>query len=187
MRAFIIVVLLLTSALLQAQNLPFINHTEAGILAATGRAPSFTAQTFNGLKINKLKLEAGITAGVDIYQEMTLLPVSAGVKWNPLNNLPVSPYISFNAGYSFNWLQRQSDNTEYDGGYILHPSMGVRIKTKNANGIFIGLGYRQQRAVIRQNAQPMGLFYDSFGPMPNMLSKEEYKFRRISLTLGLSM
>jgi len=187
MRKIIIAVLLLISPFLQAQNLPFVNHTEAGILAATGRNPSFTAQTFNGVKIDKWKLEAGITAGVDIYQDMTILPISAGLKWNPLNHRAVSPYISFNAGYGFNWLQRQNDDTKYDGGYILHPSLGMRIKTKNATRIFMGFGYRQQRAVIRQDIQSIGLFYDSFAPMPYLQAKEEYKFRRISLSFGVTL
>lgn len=187
MKIILVALLLLSTPAIKAQNLPFVNHTEAGILAATGRDPSFTVQTFNGVKINKLKLEAGITAGVDVYHEMTLLPISAGFKWNPLNNLPVSPYISLNAGYGFDWLQRQRDATKYDGGYILHPSLGVRIKTKNSTRVFMGLGYRQQRAVIDQNIQPIGLFDSSFAPTPYLQAKEEYKFRRVSLSFGISL
>ena len=187
MRKLIIALVLLSSSSIKAQPLPYVNHTETGILTATGNGPSFTAQTFNGVKIDKWKLEAGITAGVDIYQEMTLLPVSVGLKYNPLNNLPLSPYISMNAGYGFDWLQGQSDNTKYDGGYVLHPSLGVRIKTKSSTRVSLGLGFRQQRAVIRQNIQSIGLFFDSFAPMPDMRAKEEYKFRRISLSLGMSL
>ena len=179
--------LLLVSPFIKAQRLPYVNHTEVGILAATGRDPSFTGQTFNGVKINKWKLEAGITAGVDIYQEMTLLPISAGFKWNPWNNLAASPYISFNAGYGFDWLQRQSDDTKYDGGYVLHPSLGVRIKTRSSTQVYLGLGFRQQRAVIRQNNQTPGLFYDYFAGIPDMQAKEEYRFRRLSLSFGLSL
>ena len=187
MRKIIIVLLLLAPFFTKAQNFPYVNHSEVGILSATGRAPSFTGQTFHGVKIQKWKLEAGISAGVDIYQEMTLLPMSVGFKWNPLNKLPVSPYISFNAGYGFDWLQRQSNDTKYDGGYVLHPSLGIRIKTKSSTNVYLGLGFRQQRAVIRQNIQSIGLFYSSFAPMPDMQAKEEYKFRRISLSLGMSL
>lgn len=187
MRLTIIALLLLASSCLKAQNLPYVNHIEAGILTATGRKPSFSAQTFNGVRIEKWKLETGIIAGVDIYQEMTLLPISAGFKWNPLNNLPVSPYMSFNAGYAFDWFQRQSDGTKYDGGYSLHPSLGMRIKTKNATTVYMGVGYRQQRAVVRQTIQSIGLFPGSFGAIPDLQSKEEYKYRRISLSFGISL
>lgn len=178
-----IIALLVIGNLVKAQNLPYTNQTEAGILIGEGVSPSFSAQTFNGVKIKKWKLEAGLTAGVDIYQEITVLPLAAGIKWNPFDKEDISPFISLNAGYGFDWLQRKVENQEYEGGYMINPSVGLRIKTKKAVKLNLSLGYKQQRAVIYPNQFTL---FDSFAGTQNMEAKDEYKFRRLNLSFGLS-
>lgn len=66
-----------------AQNLPYTNQTDIGILVGDGVTPSFTAQVFNGVQISKWKLKAGLITGVDFYQQILLVPVAAGIKWTP--------------------------------------------------------------------------------------------------------
>lgn len=186
MRILIIVSVLLFTTQVNAQKLPYTNHTEAGLLAGNGVNPSFTFQTFNGVRIQKWKFEAGLTTGVDIYSQMIILPLSAGVKWNPFNTKAISPFVSVNAGYGFAWLQRPSDNLNYSGGYMFNPSVGLRIKTKkDAAKLNLSLGFRQQRAVTRQTSE--FYLYDYIGGSPDIETQDEYTFRRISLTLGLSL
>jgi hypothetical protein len=182
-RTIITLSLLSLTAVVKAQNLPYTNQTEAGLLAGTGSEPVFTAQTFNGIRISKWNLETGITTGADIYPQMTIVPVSAGFRWNPFNARIISPLFSLNAGYGFGWLERNRDGTKYKGGYILNPSLGLRVKTQSSAKVNVGVGYRQQKAVIRQN--PDFYILDSFGGWPSQ-QKDEYKFRRMSLYLGLS-
>ena len=60
----------------RAQDMPYTNQTEAGLLLGTGVVPAFTVQMFNGVRINKWNVEAGLNAGIDIYPQITILPVS---------------------------------------------------------------------------------------------------------------
>ena len=181
-RNIITAVFLLFTVAAKAQHLPYTNQTDAGVLVGPASAASFTAQTFNGVRISTWKLEAGITTGVDIYPQMTILPISLGFKWNPFDN-DISPFVSLNAGYGFGWLQAKRGDAKYDGGYILNPSLGIRIKTKNTAKVNLGIGFRHQKAVIRQ--RPEYYTFDYFGGGPPQI-KEEYKFRRISVILGMS-
>ena len=57
----------------RAQDMPYTNQTEAGLLLGTGVVPAFTVQMFNGVRINKWNVEAGITSGIDIYDQITIL------------------------------------------------------------------------------------------------------------------
>lgn len=169
----------------QAQKLPFTNHTELGLLAGNGIKPSFSIQTFNGVKIQKWQLEAGISTGLDIYSPVIVLPLSGSLAWNPLNSRTVSPIIGLNAGYGFGWLESGNENAETTGGYMINPSIGLRIKTKDTAKLNIGIGFREQRAVTQHTSN----FYlnDFTGGRPGIETKDEYRFRRISLTLGLSL
>ncbi|NEU07363.1 hypothetical protein GZH53_03465 [Flavihumibacter sp. R14] len=183
-KALTLITLLLVTLAAKGQRMPYTNQTDAGVLIGTPSATSFSAQTFNGVTIRKWNLDAGITTGIDLYNQVIILPLSAGFKWNPFRAHTVSPVISLNGGYGFTWLQRRKDDVKYEGGVIINPSIGLRIKTKSRSKINVALGFRQQKAEIYQ---PMStIIFDYFGPHPNMAIMEEYKFRRLTFSLGLS-
>ena len=181
---FIILSFVIFSNHAQAQKLPFTNHTELGLLAGNG-ITSFSIQTFNGIKIQRWRLEGGISTGLDVYSPIIILPLSGSLTWNPLNSRAVSPFISMNAGYGFGWLQASNDNAKTTGGYMINPSIGLRIKTKNTAKLHLGIGFREQKAVTRQAS---GFYVNDFvGGGPDIETQDEYRFRRISLALGLSL
>ena len=177
------IALLFPAFIVKAQKLPYTNQTDAGLLLGQASETVFTAQSFHGVKISKWKLETGITAGIDVYPQMTILPVSLAFKWNPFNSGIVSPLISLNAGYGFGWLQPQQNDTRYPGGYTVNPSLGLRIKTKNNAKLNLGVGFRQQKAVVRQRHE---YYLLNFMGGSSVDMKDEYTFRRASLMLGLS-
>ena len=179
----IMVILLFFVILARAQQLPYTNQTDAGLLMGPASKAAFSAQTFHGVKIIRWKIEAGINAGVDIYPQLTILPVSAGFKWNPFNAHRISPLLGLSAGYGFGLQDRQKDELKHLGGYIFNPTLGLRVKTKSSAKLNLGIGYRQQKAVNRQNFDSNIL--NSFSSWPILL-KEEYKLRKISLTVGIS-
>lgn len=185
MRSFYAILLfVILSTQGQAQKLPFTNHTELGLLAGDGTKPSFSFQTFNGIKIQKWQLEVGINTGLDVYSPVIILPLSASLAWNPFSSRVISPIVSVNAGYGFGWLKSGNENAETTGGFLINPSIGLRIKTKDAAKLNIGLGFRQQKAVTRQT---FDFYLDDFaGGPPDLETQDEYQFRRVSLTLGLS-
>ena len=172
---------MLCAGFAHAQNMPYTNQTEIGLLAGEGIDPSFSVQTFNGFKIKEWNVEAGLNTGVDIYKQFTLLPVSIGLKWFSANPGTVSPFIGLNAGYGLDWLQRREPNQKYEGGFMINPSVGIRIKTQARYKLNLSLGYKEQKAVIHQSQ-----IFESFSSFFAPQMKDTYRFKRISLNLGLS-
>lgn len=163
----------------KAQNYPYSVQADVGLLLGNSVLPSFSAQIFNGVRIDKWKIEAGIISGADIYKQITVLPLAAGLKWVPLRSGSLSPFIGLSAGYGFDWLQRRAESYSYGGGGMFNPSIGVRIKTKGKAKMNLGLGLKQQNASIYQT------YYD-MGGKPVNTTKEEYTFSRVSISYGLS-
>ena len=182
---YLIFMFVIVSTQVQAQKFPFTNHTALGLLAGNGTKPSFTFQTFNGVKIQKWQLEAGISTGLDVYSPITILPLSAGLAWNPLNAHTVSPIFSLNAGYGFALLNVDNHNAKIRGGYMINPSIGLRVKTKENMKIHLAVGFREQKASSRQTSD--SFVYDFVGGRPDIENQDDYRFRRISLILGLSL
>jgi hypothetical protein len=144
-----VLLMLLLASSVSAQKVHYTNQTEAGILIGDATNPSFSLQTFNGVKVQQFNLETGLTSGIDIYSRISIIPVSAGLKWNPLNTGYLSPLLSLNAGYGFGWMRDVSNNA-YAGGFMINPSIGLRIKTKDAAKLSLSIGYKQQKAENRQ-------------------------------------
>ena len=175
-----IILFLLTGANASAQKLPYINQTEAGLLLGEGIKPSFSIQTFNGVKINNGKLEAGLTTGLDVYQPATILPVMAGLKYRLFKVAFIQSYLNINAGYGF-WLKDREDGREYKGGYSINPSLGLRFISSRKTRLNFSVGYKEQKASVLQNPQIQNDF-----PGQGWVSTDEFTFKRISLTTGFS-
>lgn len=164
----------------KAQIVRFANQTEIGLLTGSYQYPSFSARSFNGIRFKNIPLEAGIAVGVDAYSQITITPVSFSCRWNPLENKSVSPYLGFDMGYGFDWLQHKSDGLNYSGGALISPSAGIRMKTNRSAKFILNLSYKKQDASVSKNSQ----FFDNSGF--KSFETSEYIFKRLYLSLGLS-
>ncbi len=163
----------------KAQEYPYTFQADAGLLIGSNSSPSFTARIFNGVRVDQWKIEAGIISGADLYKQITLLPLAAGLTWMPFRSESLKPTLGFSAGYGFAWLQHRAASFSYKGGAMFNPSIGVRIRTKRKASMNFGIGFKQQTASAYQT------FYDT-GGKPASVIKDEYKFNRVSMNYGLS-
>lgn len=176
MRILIFILTIFISEI-KAQIIPYTIQADVGILTGNQVQPSFTVQLFNGVRIDQI--EAGITSGIDIYDQITILPLSAGFKWMPFKQGNLIPFIGINAGYGFEWLQRKVESRSYEGGTMFNPSFGIRVRNTWKAKMNFGIGFKQQRASIYFP------FYDERG-RPITAMEEKYKFSRLSINYGLS-
>ncbi len=178
MRIFVFILIVFVSKV-QAQHYPYAFQADAGLLIGNSVLPSFTTHIFNGVRIDKWKIESGIVSGVDIYKQITVLPLAGGLKWMPFRSRSLSPFIGISAGYGFDWLQRREESYSYGGGAMFNPSIGVRIKTKWKASMNLGLGFKQQNASVYQT-------YYNLGGKAISTIEEAYTFSRVSINYGLS-
>jgi hypothetical protein len=166
----------------EAQIGRFVNQTEIGLLTGNNQYPNFSARSFNGIRFKGAPFETGIAIGVDTYSQFTITPVSVSCRWNPLETRSVSPYLGFDMGYGFDWLQHKSEGRRYSGGYLLSPSAGIRVKTTRSTKVVMNLSYKRQEASILTDSNL------PFLNTPNFKAYEtsEYIFRRIYMSVGLN-
>lgn len=135
----------------KGQDLPFVNHTEIGLLTGTdnfGPRTNFTFQTFNGLQIHR-KHHLGFVTGLDQYGNYSVLPLALGWRGvlNPQNRWQV--YGGVDIGYGSALLEKVEIN-EWDqhhwrkGGRIAQGTLGFRYKTKKANFWTVSVSLKQQ-------------------------------------------
>ncbi|HEY0057295.1 MAG TPA: hypothetical protein VGB63_18240 [Pedobacter sp.] len=166
----------------EAQTGRFVNQTEVGLLTGTNQYPNFSARSFNGIRFKGAPIEAGIAVGVDTYSQFTITPVSVSCRWNPLETKSVSPYLSLDMGYGFDWLHHKSEGRSYFGGYLLSPSAGIRVKTTRSNKFVLNLSYKRQEASILTDSNLQFINTPNF----KAYDTSEYIFRRLYMSVGLS-
>lgn len=162
----------------KGQKYRYTVQADVGLLAGEGVWPVPSAQVFNGVRINNLYSEVGVTAGADIYKQLTILPIQWSVKWVPFPDKSVMPYLGLSAGYGFTWLNRGTEMKAYQGGAVFNPSIGLRIKTKSKARLNFMAGFKQQSASATITT------FDALGQINSELT-EEYKYSRISLAFGV--
>ncbi|MBD8491207.1 hypothetical protein IFO69_20810 [Echinicola sp. CAU 1574] len=172
----------------QAQTLPFTNHTEIGILQSNqgiGIASAFTLQTFNGLKINPW-LNLGFTTGIDRYNIANILPLALGARayWGNEKFLPLA---SLDIGLGSTLLEKKTETEWHEGGLLLNPTFGVLMKTKGKTKLSLTLGYKRQilteySAVLDPQQTN---FNNSLPSGYHSLRAERYIFNRASIRLGV--
>ena len=166
----------------KAQIGRFANQTEIGLLAGENVPPIFSARSFNGIRFKNVPLETGIALGVDAYSQITIVPVSLSCRWNPLEKESVSPYLSLDMGYGFDWLQRRREGRSYSGGYLLSPAAGLRFKTAGNSKFILNLSYKRQEASI--STVPDMEPFNTIGFRSYQTS--DYIFKRLYISVGLS-
>lgn len=176
-RIFIIILVVFISEV-KAQKYHYTTQADISILAGQYVLPVPGVQIFNGVQVEKWSAETGITVGADVYQQLTILPVSASLKWMPLAQKTLIPYLSLNAGYGLAWLNRGNEEKDYRGGAVVNPSIGLRIKTKTKTRLNFSAGYKKQRAAIVETR------FDNLGRTISVVT-EKYEFGRFSLNFGI--
>lgn len=180
---------------------PFVSMTEFGLLLGRVQSPnnyyypmyksivppnyeptygvetvaSLSFQSFNGIYLTP-KTAVGVTAGVDWYSSVLLLPVAAGVRQTLIQkkNGGSSIYAGLDAGYGTTWLQVDDSNHKTTGGVMLNPTIGFRLPMKNQSAWLINFGYKFQELSIEQTN-----VYDAY-----YSSIENRKHQRMSFRLG---
>ena len=93
----------------------------------------------NGIKFNQF-FSFGIGTGLHYYtfDDQFLIPIFADFRVNFINRA-ISPYFSFDVGYSFN-----VSNDFIGEGILINPALGVRFKISERNEFHVGVGYQMQ-------------------------------------------
>ena len=180
-RLLLVLYISILTIVAKAQNLPYVNQTDVGLLIGDNVLGSFSAQSFNGVVIDKWKIYLGFIIGIDIYQPLTVIPLAPSIKFLPFNSKKTNPYLSLTAGYAFSGLNKFEDNRSKKGGILFNPSIGLRFKTKRKAAFNLNMGYKIQNSSITT-------FSNSFTVNPRLRNKtvDKYTFSRLSLTLGIS-
>ncbi|MEJ7693238.1 hypothetical protein [Daejeonella sp.] len=174
----LIIILMAFISEVKAQKYPYRMQGDIGLLIGKQVLPVPGVQVFNGVRIDKWSSEAGITVGADIYRQLTILPVSGSIRWMPLPEKALTPYLGFSAGYGLAWINRGTEEKDYRGGAVYNPSIGLRIKTKTKARVNFTAGFKHQRAAFIERR------FDNLGREISIVT-EEYSFGRISLNFGV--
>ncbi|RIV18253.1 hypothetical protein DYU11_28860 [Fibrisoma montanum] len=165
----------------------FMNMTEVGLslgrvtsgsqwAQTTQNRTSFTAQTFNGVRIWP-RLAVGGTVGIDWYLASLLMPVSAGVRYDVAvqSKKGVGLFTSLDAGYGLAWLHRDLPNYKTSGGLYVSPGVGLRLGQPGRGNFVLSVAYKRQESAV---VKPLDNFY---------LKRDENRiYNRITFRMGVA-
>lgn len=155
----------------------FLHLSEIGLSVGNstginqGRNIDLSLQTFNGYQFASY-LALGLTAGVDAYSRITLLPLGIGLRGD-LTKTRVRPYYGLDAGYALDWLNNPNQSGNRQGGFFWSPGLGLKFSSFKSRAFLVNLAYRQQTSTLES-------------PYWNGTSVTENKFRRILFRIGLN-
>ena len=165
----------------------FMNMTEVGLSLGrvtsgnqwsqtTQNRTSFTAQTFNGIRLRP-RLAVGGTVGIDWYLASLLMPVSAGLRYDIAvqSKKGVGLFSSLDAGYGFNWLHRDLPNYRTSGGLYVSPGVGLRLGQPNRGNFVLSFAYKRQESAV---SKPLDNFY--------VRRDENRVYNRITFRMGIA-
>lgn len=108
-----------------------------GIDLSTPASTPFSCQTTGNYKLHP-RFSLGIGTGLSFTPKM-LIPVFANLKFDLTKPAKFTPFIAWDAGYSF----APSKNTS--GGLYFHPSLGLDYAIHSDHTLFMALGYEIQK------------------------------------------
>jgi hypothetical protein len=155
----------------------YLNMTEIGLSVGNsyrqneGRKEDITLQTFNGYQFAPA-LALGLTAGVDAYSGITLLPLGLGLRGD-LTQTRVRPYYGLDAGYSLDWLHNPRQPGNRQGGFFWSPGLGLKFSSRKKHALLINMAYRQQTTTLEN-------------PFGNGTAITKNTFNRVLFRVGLS-
>lgn len=129
----------------RGQSINYTNETEVGMMWSSANFFSpmaLTLQSYNGIRFDQV-LSMGITAGIDEYFGLRVVPIAIGSR-GVLPGNKVSPYIGVEVGYGFTWLEKETHTEWHDGGMVFNPTIGLRWKSRGRDRYLINVGYKRQ-------------------------------------------
>ena len=152
----------------------------------TGRSENLNRQDISINLSNGYQFSNGLAigAGSGIEElELVLVPLYAEMRYTPLNS-GVSPYAWLRAGYSFATSDQAVTVVEYstlkrnsEGGFLFGAGAGISMFTWRKTAISIGLGYRYQKVIFREDLYWWG---------GNTIRETVTHFNRLELQLGFT-
>jgi len=117
----------------------------------------------NGYQINPY-FSLGLGFGADLYfgsgtEHFVLVPVFADFRADFID-AAISPYLSFDIGYSFNTT---NDDLKRAAGLMLNPTIGVRYKLPKRHEFHIGAGYQMQTLKYDYDSENLGAIVIKIG------------------------
>jgi hypothetical protein len=155
----------------------FVHMTQVGLAvgnaagAGQDRQEDITLQTFHGYQFASW-FALGLSAGVDAYSRVTLLPLGLGLRGDLLKTRN-RPFYSFDAGYALDWLHNPQLEGNRRGGFFWSPGAGMKFNSKQNHAFLLSLAYRQQASSLEM-------------PFSNGTSISESKFKRVLFRVGFS-
>jgi hypothetical protein len=86
----------------------------------------------------------------------------------------VAPYLGLNAGYGFALANKSQGVTTAEGGWMIHPEVGLRLGATEKSNFTISLGYRLQ-----------GAYYVQERPFNGNIEYRDVTYQRFLFSLGL--
>ena len=157
----------------------FYNITDFGI--ACGRTTRQNVYSPGFITINGYRFKNGISIGAGAgaeVMEILSAPLFAEFRYDLLKKNPLSPFASFQAGYSFP-LQNNYGNyaNHYYGGIMLNPEIGIRNYFSNGSAIVLTIGFRHQE--LKSERKMYWLYQENIGNTETIT-----RFNRIVLRFG---
>jgi hypothetical protein len=194
----VIVVLLLNFQNTFADNKPatpslkkgYTNITEVGLLfghsyGGYSSKSNFTAQTFNGYRFSP-RLSVGATLGIDWYNSVQVMPVALGIRGDVLKNKKATPYYGLDAGYGFTFLTAERANETDRGGFMINPTIGIKLNIGGGNSLTMSLGWKRQLTQTTSNPyNTMDATTRFWYPQDYSVTSDKY-FNRFSFRIGMS-
>lgn len=123
----------------------YYNVTSAALLFGQGLntflpLPSLTM--INGYRINQ-RLYTGVGLGME-YFEYWVVPLFGEVRYVTKPGRRTRPFYSFKIGYSFPLQDYRESETEYSGGFLFSPEIGLRFRMSSSTSFVLSAGYHYQ-------------------------------------------
>lgn len=151
----------------QTVHFAFATSVGTGIDMSEPAVTPFAWQVVGYYAVNK-RFSIGIGAGLSIY-EKALFPLFADAKFTITKPRKFTPYIECGVGYSF------APDKNANGGFYLHPSIGIQYAIREDKRLFFALGYELQK-LERVKTQKQPLFTAEFN--------EKLSHNAISIKMG---
>lgn len=135
------------------EHFTFATSVGTGIAISEPATIPFTWQVLGYYAINQ-RFSVGMGTGLSIY-EKALIPLFTHAKFTITKPSKFTPYIEGGVGYSF------APDKNANGGFYLHPCIGIQYSVCGDKRLFFALGYETQR-LKRVKAQEQPLFTAEF-------------------------
>lgn len=138
-------------------------------------AIGFNIQHITGFQFNRM-VGVGLGMSYDAYdlEEGEAIFTIFSHYRGYLSKTIVSPYLGLSAGYGFAFRNEEQGITEAEGGWMVHPEVGVRLGASNKTNFTISAGYRLQKAYYTQEL-----------PFNGDIQYRDLIYRRFLFSLGL--